>query len=74
MCAERYNNEAADQIVNDRTVLNCDVCDSRHAFRDLRWTLAPNEREHELDAALLDGLPLATEQSLDTLRVDEFLE
>lgn len=35
MCAERHNDEATDQIVNDHAMLNCNVCDSRHALRNL---------------------------------------
>src|ERR1043166_333313 len=55
MRAEGHDDKAANQIVNDRAVLDCKVGDSRHALRNLQWTLASHECEDELDASLLDG-------------------
>src|SRR5436190_5688439 len=76
MCPERHDNEAADKIVNDRALRHRKVCNSRHTLRNLRRTLAPDEREDKLDAALLDGLPVAavSQDRLDHLRINELLK
>ena len=76
MCAERYNHEAADQIINHRTMCDREVCDSGHALRDLRRTLSANECKDELNAILLDCLPVAaiSEKPINSLWVNELLE
>jgi len=73
MFVESRDDETSDQMVNRGTAFKCDVCDSRHAFRNLRGIVSANKGEDKLNPPCLDLLPLAIapEHRFDALRINE---
>ena len=73
MSVESRDDETSDQMVNRRTAFKCDVCDSRHALRNLCGIVSGNKGEDKLNLTFLDLLPLAIapENRFDAFRINE---